>query len=631
MLQKKVMKWNYLRKMAGVVCMVFVMAMAGMTAFAASPGSSDGDLATHKTENDVIDASRTGTITIHKYDITAAEADGADVSNVVSTGQQNADAEKALKDYAVEGVEFTCLRVGEIETLSKNGTVKLIYGVPGELQKIIGLDENDAEHTDNGNAYFTGKQINDAMAEALEDNTTTKDKLESYVKSGSRLELTDADGRTSRSGLEVGLYLIVETKVPEDVICTTNPWFVQLPMTDYEGDYWFYDVICYPKNQTGVPTLDKKVRNSPDTENVVTAADMTLDEFTREREEYTYQDTVTASEGETLHYELISKLPHITSAATYLRTYTFTDVLSKGITYGRDAVIAFYDSDSTISSANVKNVRNSKAVAVWDIDSDKFTQTYTAKDDGSHQMTIEMTEKGLEEINRNYTDKYLAVYYTATVNSNDTVVTGDKGNLNEVSLEWRRTSQNYYDILRDKCTVYTYGIELTKTFSDNKGDAAKVQFTLQNKDDNYYVQAAGINGLYYVTGKVKAKADATRFSPSGNGKLTINGMEGDEYVLTEVHSDTGYSLLKEPIAISVTSAKADMSASAKVDGTLARMNVCPDDRESANAMVVMEVKNFKGFLLPQTGGRGIYAFPVMGLLIAAFGCFCMSKRKKKED
>ena len=82
----------------------------------------------------------------------------------------------------------------------------------------------------------------------------------------------------------MGLYLIVETKAPENVTYTTNPWFVQLPSTDSKGDDWFYDVICYPKNETGNPTLDKRVRNNPDQDNVTIAntdrlADLLLQEM----------------------------------------------------------------------------------------------------------------------------------------------------------------------------------------------------------------------------------------------------------------------------------------------------------------------------------------------------------------
>ena len=62
--------------------------------------------------------------------------------------------------------------------------------------------------------------------------------------------------------LELGLYLFVETEVPEQVTDTVNPWFVQLPFTSADGDMWQYDMNVYPKNQSGNPTLDKSVRNA---------------------------------------------------------------------------------------------------------------------------------------------------------------------------------------------------------------------------------------------------------------------------------------------------------------------------------------------------------------------------------
>lgn len=590
---------------------------------------------------DVIDSSKTGSITIHKYDITAAEKAGVDVTDMISTGEKNAEAEALLKDYSIEGVEFSYMRVGDVETMSENGDVKLIYEVPDELQAIIGLKSTDAAKVDGSKIYFTSQQINDAMANALLDNTATKDKLEDYAKTGSKMTLTDAEGVTSKDNLELGLYLIVETKVPEDVTYTTNPWFVQLPMTDHTGDYWFYDVICYPKNQTGVPTLDKKVRNNPNQENVVTGSEEDLNIFTGAREEYTYADTVTATESEVLDYQLLSKLPHITSTSTYLTVYTFKDVLSKGITYGQDAVIAFYNEKDASNTVNKNNVNESGAIAVWDKDSGKFTQTYSVLEDGKSQMTIEMTDTGLTEINKNYSDKYMVVYYTATVNSDETVITGDSGNPNDVSLKWSRTSENYYDILKDECIVYTFGIDLTKKFSDDKGDPTKVQFVLQNQTDDYFVTATGSNGVYYVNGKSATEEGATQFCPAEDGTLVINGIEGDTYAMTETHSDTGYSLLKEPMIIVIHSTTADITsattdevsvqiskASAIVDGTEASMNPCKTDITSEHALVAMEVLNSKGFLLPQTGGKGLYFITILGVILAAAGVWLTSKNKK---
>ena len=125
--------------------------------------------------------------------MTAAEKNGVDLNQFTSTGKQDQKAEDALKKYAIKGVEFSYLRVGDVEQQSENGKVQMIYELPDELQKIIGLSSDDAAKTEGSKVYFTSQIINQKLAEALEDNTVTKDKLEAYMgKSGTALDLTDA-------------------------------------------------------------------------------------------------------------------------------------------------------------------------------------------------------------------------------------------------------------------------------------------------------------------------------------------------------------------------------------------------------------------------------------------------------
>ena len=645
---------------AGALCMLMFAATVGQTISSV-----------HAAQSDVIDTSRTASLTIHKYDMTAAQKGGVDLSQFTATGKQDAKAEEALKKYPIKGVEFSYLRVGDVEQQSEAGKVQMIYELPDALQKILGLADSDAAKTEGSKDYFTSQIINDKLASALEDNTASKDKLEDYMKTnnGTAMDLTDAQGVTKKDKLPLGLYLIVETKVPEDVTYTTNPWFVQLPSTDSEGDDWFYDVVCYPKNETGIPTLDKRVRNNPDQDNVTTAEQSALADFTNAREEYKYQSTVTASKAEKLDYEFISKLPHITSGTTYLSTYAFDDKMAKGMTYNKNAVIAIYDNKDAADTTNVNNVDKSGAIAVWkSSDTDpKFAVTYGKSGDDS-TMKVEMTKSGLNEINKKYSDKYIVVYYTADVNTDDTVVLGDKGNPNDVSLTWKRTSTDYWDILKDKCIVYSFGYNFTKKFSDNKGDATKVKFVIQNKSDNYYLVAkADSDGIYQVTGKSATEEGATQFSPAADGKLIINGIEGDEYGCTETHSDAGYTLLKKEIIVKINSTKADITptqanitgiqsknendstanvgvkngtelandvavqttgASATVDSKKATMSA---NGESVNAFVDMEVTNQKQFLLPMTGGVGSYALIIAGVVIAGCGFMIVKKNQKRKE
>lgn len=52
--------------------------------------------------SDVIDTSKTGSITIHKYDITAAKQAGVNTDQFTPTGKQDTAAEAALEKYAID-------------------------------------------------------------------------------------------------------------------------------------------------------------------------------------------------------------------------------------------------------------------------------------------------------------------------------------------------------------------------------------------------------------------------------------------------------------------------------------------------------------------------------------------------
>lgn len=71
--------------------------------------------------------------------------------------------------------------------------------------------------------------------------------MEDYVKAGEKMTLTDTAGKTTKAGMELGLYLLVETKVPEELPIRQIRGLLQLPMTDAGGESWFYDVTCYPE------------------------------------------------------------------------------------------------------------------------------------------------------------------------------------------------------------------------------------------------------------------------------------------------------------------------------------------------------------------------------------------------
>ena len=221
-----------------------------------------------------IDTSKKASLSIYKYDITTASAEGAwDAESYVSTGLHDDAVIDKLSKYAIRGVEFTYLRVADIamniELVESQRQVGVLYGFVSSdrsttVLSAIGLTGADAHKTENGVNYFTSDMLNNKLPTALTANATTvKNALEAAVKNGGvAMPETDATGHTSASDMEQGLYLIVETRVPENVTSTCNPFFVSLPMTTVDGAAWNYDVTVYPKNQTGNPTLEKTVREA---------------------------------------------------------------------------------------------------------------------------------------------------------------------------------------------------------------------------------------------------------------------------------------------------------------------------------------------------------------------------------
>ena len=241
------------------VLMAVVMALSLITTAFAEP---------------TIDPAKKVSLSIYKYDITTAGKDGAwDAESYVSTGLHDNAVVDKLSKYAIQGVEFTYLRVADIamnnELVESQRQVGVLYGFDGSersnaVLSAIGLTAANAHKTEGGINYFTSDMLNNKPSAALAANTTTvKNALETAVKNdGVTMTETDATGHTSASNMEQGLYLVVETRVPENVTSTCNPFFVSLPMTTTDGVAWNYDVTVYPKNQTGNPTLEKTVREN---------------------------------------------------------------------------------------------------------------------------------------------------------------------------------------------------------------------------------------------------------------------------------------------------------------------------------------------------------------------------------
>ena len=587
---------------------------------------------------DIIDMTQKGSLTVYKYDLTAAEEDGIDTSEekFANNGKEDEKAKEEFKNYVISGVEFTYLHLGNIHTEHKQNEIQILYDIPEKLEKILGMDNK------RGNHQYTSTELNYSLKELLAQETEGRNQLEQYVNHADEkknMPLTDKNGKTSVTELPLGLYLIVETKVPANVHTTVEPFFVSLPMTDHEGEAWFYDVEVYPKNQTNIPDLDKLIKQHDDNGKLP------------------YEDIATGSQGDIMDYIFVSHLPKITSEATYLTQYTFTDQMDIGLTYNEDVSLYFYKTEE-----EARNHDKEKAIQVWEAKEKLFKTEYRGETSGKSKMIITITKEGLEEINTKLSNKWMVIAYSCTINTDDRPVLGDSGNINEVTLEWKRTNMEEIDTLEDRAKVYIFGLNIQKMFSDQKGKFQDVKFLLQNKTDGYYLKAKGENGVYYITDQEKgtSEKEGTVFNPGEKGNLTINGLEADTYILTEIATANGYSLLKEPMVIDIRSTVDDIipsrttlydilditnnpnkevietpgeRASASIDGTNTTMSEFHSETGivSANGRVDIEVINNKTFKLPQTGGYGTWIFTLAGCGAALGGVVLVTRRSNKKD
>lgn len=178
-------------------------------------------------KNYTFDQNRTtGSLTIKKYE----KAEGA-------TG--NGDL--------LNGVEFTIYKLANIEqTVDADGKVALTY--KSLTNKVTDKDFNDATVDANGRLDSNDlyNKIREKLAEA--DLSALKTRKQTTGEDG------NTEGTVAFNDLELGVYMVAETKAPDQILTKSANFIVSIPMVDKDADneyVWNYDVTAEPKN---VPT-----------------------------------------------------------------------------------------------------------------------------------------------------------------------------------------------------------------------------------------------------------------------------------------------------------------------------------------------------------------------------------------
>lgn len=194
---------KFRKMLAGVLSAAMVLSTMTVTAFAAD------------TKMPTIDTTKEGSITINKYE--------GEVGNT----------SKPLK-----GVTFTIYKVADLEQ-SSSDSVELKY-----KSSIEGVDITSETK------YEENKTFANAVNKAIEENRLGE----------AAHDTTNAAGQVKFENLSLGVYLVVETDAPSQVVNKTANFLVSVPMTNDDGNGWVYDITASPKNETvyGGITLIKK-------------------------------------------------------------------------------------------------------------------------------------------------------------------------------------------------------------------------------------------------------------------------------------------------------------------------------------------------------------------------------------
>lgn len=206
------------RLFTAVLSTALALSLCAMPAMAVEGGATTTTPTTPATSTSTIDIRQKGSITIYKRALDSTQTPG-DPSN----GETMTAPGTALKDTG-----FTIYQVMDTDDLVayyNNTTTKQV------------------EVAD----YFTNYKT-DKTAKGLKAQYATPYRPEA---------LTNEQGVAQFTGLEVGMYLVIETKTPQAVTVPADPFLVSIPMTrigdkaeenNQNQKEWLYDVTVYPKN-----------------------------------------------------------------------------------------------------------------------------------------------------------------------------------------------------------------------------------------------------------------------------------------------------------------------------------------------------------------------------------------------
>ena len=388
------------RFLTGVLSAVMALSVCAL------PAAADGEGAgttPPKYTTSTINKSKTGSITIYKRSMTTT----------LPTEPAGKGETTTPDGDPLENVGFTIYQVMDADEL-----VKYYDGI---------TEGNAVTYKD----YFDS--TTEFTASTLRSDVKSKEVKDQDEESGEKK--TDVYGKVEFTGLHVGLYLVIETTLPQAVTQKADPFLVSIPMTrigagkdettNPNNEVWMYDVTVYPKNSIaqGNVTLEKKGVTGSDTAHAVGLDGVKFTLYRKSDTDGTYTAVADCTDIETVKGQI--QFSNLRKGSYYIMETGYADNADAGYILDTKAKYAFAIDKGGKVAANTDLTGNDvvKATegvfAISSTDSKLTVYNYkpdvektVTKRDGSNTVTDNGKTVGNHEADYGVGDK---VTYTLTI------------------------------------------------------------------------------------------------------------------------------------------------------------------------------------------------------------------------